>query len=85
MTASILQYLQYSGKSCTIVVGNNLISFLPQPGQISHLSFSIILLHMFEFVNSFLDAWFDALLFILALPPLLTMLFQNFTHLQGLI
>lgn len=34
---SFLQYLQYSGKSRTIVVGSSFISFLPQAGQTNHL------------------------------------------------
>ena len=35
---SFLQYLQYSGKSRTIVVGSSFISFLPQAGQTNHLA-----------------------------------------------
>lgn len=47
-----------------MVVGSNLTSFFPHPGQISHLSFSIILLHMFAFVNCFFCTLLDASLLI---------------------
>lgn len=73
--ASCLQYRQYRGKFCTDVVGNSLISFLPQLGQISHLSLSIILLHMFEFVNSFFLTQSAAALLTGTLPLLSRILF----------